>query len=133
MSMAGHIAHVALWVEDLESMRAFYTQALGGVAGDLYENPSTGFKSYFISFGEGPRLELMSRPDVGRRPLEPSQIATGYAHIALTLGVRQTVDTTVAGLREKGVTIVSEPRLTGDGYYEAVILDPEGNQVEIVA
>jgi lactoylglutathione lyase len=123
-----NVEHVAVWVRDLEAMRAFYTEALGGVSGDLYENPATGFRSYFVSLGEGARLELMYRP--APRP-SPNEAAAGYAHIALALGSRETVDATVAALRRRGVPIESEPRVTGDGYYEAVILDPERNRVEL--
>jgi lactoylglutathione lyase len=122
------IEHVAVWVVDLELMRSFYADVLGDAVGDLYENPATGFKSHFVSFGGGPRLELMSRPGLLLSPTEP---VAGYAHIALSLGSRDAVDTVVAALRRRGVPIESEPRVTGDGYYEAVILDPEGNRVEL--
>ena len=122
------IEHVAVWVRDLEPMRAFYTESLGGVSGDLYENPATGFKSYLVSLGEGARLELMYRP--GLRP-SPTDAAAGYAHIALALGSRDAVDVVVAVLRQRGVPIESEPRVTVDGYYEAVILDPERNHVKL--
>lgn len=122
------VEHVAVWVHDLEALRAFYVEALGGVSGGLYENPATGFKSHFVSLGEGARLELMHRP--GLLPA-PAGTAAGYAHIALALGSRDAVDGVVAALRQRGVPIESEPRITGDGYYEAVILDPEGNLVEL--
>jgi lactoylglutathione lyase len=122
------IEHVAVWVRDLEPMRAFYAEVLGGVSGDLYENAATGFKSYFVTLGEGARLELMYRP--GLRPT-PTDATAGCAHIALSLGSRDAVDAAVAALRLRGVTIQSEPRVTGDGYYEAVILDPERNRVEL--
>jgi lactoylglutathione lyase len=124
------IEHVAIWVHDLELMRAFYTEALGGASGGLYENPATGFKSYFVSLGEGARIELMFRPALHRSPVD---VAAGYAHIALSLGSRAAVDAAVAMLRRLGVPIESEPRVTGDGYYEAVILDPERNRVELTA
>jgi lactoylglutathione lyase len=123
-----NVDHIALWVRDLEPMRAFYTEALGGVSGDLYENPVTGFRSYFVSLGEGARLELMYRPAL--RP-SPTDAAAGYAHIALALGSRDAVDAAVVALRQRGVPIASEPRVTGDGYYEAVVLDPERNRVEL--
>lgn len=122
------IEHVAVWVLDLEPMHVFYTEALGGVSGGLYENPATGFKSYFVSLGEGARLELMYRP--GLHP-SSTDAAAGYAHIALALGSREAVDVAVAALRQRGVRVESEPRVTGDGYYEAVILDPERNRVEL--
>lgn len=118
-----------MWVRDLEAMRAFYTGALGGRSGQRYENPATCFTSYFISFGEGPRLELMHKPGVEASPAA----AAGYAHIALALGSRAAVNDAVAMLHERGVAVESEPRVTGDGYYEAVVLDPERNRVELTA
>lgn len=124
--MKARIEHVAIWTRDLEIMRAFYTEALGGSGGQLYENRVTGFKSYFLSFGEGPRLELMHQP--GRAP---SAASAGCAHIALALGSRAAVDEAIASLRQRGVSVESDPRMTGDGYYEAVILDPERNRVEL--
>ena len=121
------ITHVAIWVRDLETMRGFYTNVLGGVSGALYQNPATGFSSCFVAFGEGPRLELMHKSGS-----EPSAIAAGgYGHIALALGSRTAVVDALTQLRERGVPVASEPRVTGDGYYEAVVLDPEQNRVEL--
>jgi lactoylglutathione lyase len=133
------IEHTAVWVRDLESMRAFYTEVLGGESGDLYENPAAGFRSYFLSFGEGARLELMCRAGLAPPPAGP---CLGYAHLAFRLGSREAVDGLVAAIgrhgptaepRGPGGTVESGPRVTGDGYYEAVILDPEGNRVELMA
>jgi lactoylglutathione lyase len=122
------ITHVAIWVRDLEIMREFYTNVLGGVSGARYQNAATGFSSYFVAFGDGPRLELMHKPGSGP---SAGDTAGGYGHIALALGSRTAVDDTVAQLRRQGVIIGSEPRVTGDGYYEAVVLDPEQNRVEL--
>lgn len=122
------IDHVAMWVQDLEAMRRFY-ESLGGRAGALYHNAATGFRSYFVSFG-GARLELMQRAGVTSRD-EVERL--GYAHLALSVGDRPAVDRRAAELRAAGVTIVSGPRQTGDGYYEVVLLDPEGNRVELTA
>jgi lactoylglutathione lyase len=122
------IEHVAFWVRDLEMMRVFYTEALGGESGGLYSNQATGFRSYFVSFGEGARLELMHK--LALLPAPPDGSA-GYAHIALALGSREAVDAAVTALRGLGAAIESEPRVTGDGYYEAVVLDPERNRVEL--
>jgi len=126
----GRIDHLALWVQDLERMRAFYVAVLGGQSGERYENINTGFTSYFISFGDGCRMELMQRPGLGEKA--PGQVP-GYAHVAIALGARPAVDAAVLELRNKGVTVESGPRVTGDGYYEAVILDPEGNRIELTA
>jgi lactoylglutathione lyase len=123
------IHHVALWVADLERARAFYADLLGGRAGALYHNERTGFRSYFVSFGAGARLELMSRPDVVAADRDSD--APGFAHVALSVGGRDEVDACVAVLERAGVAVASRPRQTGDGYYEAVVLDPEGNRVEI--
>jgi lactoylglutathione lyase len=93
-------------------------------------NPRTGFHSYFVSFDEGARIELMSRAGLAEPGEGP---AFGYAHFALTVGSREGVDALTAELRGRGVTITGEPRTTGDGYYESQIADPEGNLIELVA
>jgi len=122
------IDHVALWTTQLEAMKDFYVMAFGGKPGVKYHNPETGFESYFISFEGGARLELMSMPGFEI----PSQDRfLGYAHIALALGSIQAVDEVTERLGQQGVVIASGPRRTGDGYYESVILDPDGNRVEL--
>jgi lactoylglutathione lyase len=125
-AVKARIEHVAIWTRDLEIMRAFYAETLGATSGRLYENRVTGFKSYFLSFGDGARLELMHQP--GRAPSSPP---AGCAHIALALGSRAAVDEAIATLRHSGVSVESDPRVTGDGYYEAVVLDPERNRIEL--
>ena len=131
------IVHVALWARDLEGMRAFYETHLGGRSGALYRNERTGYRSYFVSFGDGPRLELMTRDglDDGSVVAQggPDGSAPGWAHVALCVGGRDDVDALARTLLAAGFAIVSPPRTTGDGYYEAVVLDPEGNRVELVA
>lgn len=128
------LEHVGIWTHDLESMRRFYAGVLGGVCGPLYENAQTGFRSYFVSLGEGARIELMTQPGVlPRQGPAHGQSDTGYAHIALELPDRQSVREAVAGLADAGAAMASAPRTTGDGYYEAVILDPDGNRVELLA
>jgi len=122
--------HVALWVRDLERVREFYLSLLGATSGSLYENPRTGFRSCFMTFSDGARVELMSQGARGEAPT--SAPGFGYAHIALSVGGRATVDETIERLRTLGVRIVGEPRTTGDGYYEAVVEDPEGNRIELV-
>ena len=127
------IHHLALWVQDLETMKAFYLKYFKTTSGEKYTNPTTQFVSYFIFFGEGKtRLELMTRPDItvveGRRGL-----TMGLAHFAISLGGKDKVNALTERLRNDNYTIFSEPRTTGDGYYESVILDPEGNPIEISA
>lgn len=124
--------HVALYVRDLEGMRAFYVRYLAAEANGRYENPRTGLQTYFLSFSGDARLEIMQRPDVADRPAGAGD-ALGYAHLAFQLGSRQAVDQLTQRLAADGYRVVSPPRVTGDGYYESCILDPEGNPVELVA
>jgi lactoylglutathione lyase len=128
-----HIHHVAIWVWDLEGQRAFYEKHFAMHAGPKYANSRTGFQSYFLSFESGAQIELMSRGDITERGVEPPAEAIGYAHLSISVGSPEAVDALTARLEQDRVTVVSQPRRTGDGYYEAVILDPEGNRVEIVA
>lgn len=122
--------HAAVYVRDLEGTRAFYQRYLGASSNDGYHNPRTGLRTYFLTFDGGARVEIMSRPDVDR---DAEHGSLGWAHAAFTLGSREAVDELAARLREDGVPVINGPRTTGDGYYEAVVLDPEGNEVEIVA
>lgn len=123
------IEHIAIWVSDLEVSRAFYEQYFHAVSNQKYHNPKTGFSSYFLSFGESPRLEIMTRPDM---ELQKSDAAVlGYAHMAFSVGSKQEVLSLTERLRRDGYMIASEPRTTGDGYFESIVKDPDGNLVEI--
>lgn len=124
------IEHMALYVEDLEQMKAFYERYFGAVAGEKYRNPTTGFESYFLRFEVGSRLEIMTRPNMHKR--KKGRMDAGYTHIALAVGTRGEVDALTARLAQDGFELVSGPRVTGDGYYESVVLDAEGNLLEIV-
>ena len=121
--------HTALYVHDLERARAFFEAYSGAQAGNVYHNPKTGFRSYFLSFEDGARLEVMNRPDLADVPKDPER--TGYAHVAFSAGSREAVEALTERLRGDGYRVVSGPRTTGDGYYESCVLDEEGNRVEI--
>ena len=123
------IEHTALYVNDLEAARDFFVTYLNGRSNEGYHNKKTGFRSYFISFDGGARLELMTKPDM-TDPEKPLN-RTGYAHVAFSAGSREKVDELTARLREAGYTVVSGPRTTGDGYYESCVIAIEGNQIEI--
>lgn len=125
------IEHIAVYVLDLEKMRSFYGKYFGGVSNRLYENPVSGLRTYFLSFSGGARLELMSRPGI----IEENKPALqqGPAHLAFDVGSREEVDRLTGILQKDGYAITRQSRITGDGYYESVILDPEGNQVEITS
>lgn len=123
------IEHIALYVENLEGVRNFFIKYLGAKANNGYHNPRTNFRSYFLSFEDGARLEIMQRPEMVNLPKEAAR--TGYAHIAFSVGSREKVDALTAELKADGYEVVSGPRITGDGYYESCIVAMEGNQVEI--
>ena len=125
------IAHVAIWTVDLERLRAFYEQHFGAKAGAKYVNPSKGFSSYFLQFADGVRLELMSKATVEAAVGAPAGERAGYAHLALSLGSRDSVVAVTDRLRAAGVRVVDGPRVTGDGYFESVVVDPDGNRIEL--
>lgn len=126
------IEHVALWTHDIEQSRAFYQEFFGATANERYESARVrGFASFFLTFPGGEtRLELMQLPQLSPMALPP---ALGYAHLAISVGGREQVDSLVELARAAGVPIRSEARMTGDGYYEAVLEDPDGNPVEVTA
>jgi lactoylglutathione lyase len=129
-----NIEHIAIWVLDLESMRTFYETYFGCVANDKYVNLTKNFSSYFLSFPTGgPRLELMQMPTIPPTRNEALTQFTGLIHFAIALGSESAVDTLTERLRQDGYTIIGEPRRTGDGYYESVVLDPEQNRIELMA
>jgi lactoylglutathione lyase len=124
------IEHVGMWVQNIDTVADFYARYLGARVGALYQNPLTGFASRFLEFGTGARLEIMTRADVSARSL-PELL--GLAHVAIAVGPDSAVDALAARFRQDGVAVESGPRRTGDGYYECVVRDPEGNRVEIAA
>lgn len=123
------IEHIAMYVRDLERARDFFVKYFDGHSGSEYRNPNTGFRSFFISFAEGARLELMQKPDMTDRPKDLNR--TGYVHIAFSVGSRENVDRLTETLRRDGFQVISGPRTTGDGYYESSIAALEDNQIEI--
>lgn len=123
------IEHAAVYVRDLEGTRAFFQTYFGAVSGPLYQNPTTGFSSYFLTFEEGSRLELMTLPRLEMG--EGAGPRTGYAHLALSVGSREAVDQLTGRLRQAGYPVLSGPRTTGDGYYESCIAGAEGLRIEI--
>lgn len=125
------IEHIAIWTEDLERLKEFYIKYFDASSNDLYINEVKGFQSYFLSFDEGARLELMKRIDIKDHPNRKNEYM-GYAHMAMTVGSKDNVLELTQRLREAGYTVIGEPRQTGDGYFESVILDPDGNRIEII-
>lgn len=123
------IEHIAMYVNDIEQVREFFVKYLGGKSNSGYHNPQTDFRSYFISFDNGARLEIMNKPDLAdeEKPLN----RTGFIHIAFSVGSKERVDELTQLLQDDGYHVVSGPRTTGDGYYESCVVVVEGNQIEI--
>ena len=123
------IEHIAMYVNDLEAARDFFVKYFGAVSNEGYHNKTTDFRSYFLSFDDGARLELMRKPQMD--DTEKTLNRTGYIHIAFSLGSKEAVDELTVRLKNDGYQVISGPRTTGDGYYESCIVGIEGNQIEI--
>ena len=125
------ISHIAIWTEDLERLKEFYLTYFNATAGNIYINSSKQFSSYFLHFEDDCNLEIMHKQGVKGDKESKDKPTAGYAHIAFSLGSNAKVDELTERLRENGYKIIGEPRVTGDGYYESVIADPDGNLIEI--
>lgn len=121
--------HTALYVRDLNAARDFFTAYFGGIPNEGYHNPRTNFRSHFLRFEDGSRLELMTRPELEEG--NASDDCCGYAHLAFSAGSPEAVDALTERLRRDGYPVISGPRVTGDGYYESCIRGIEGNLIEI--
>lgn len=136
------IEHVAIWVRDIDKICEFYRKYFGGEVHPIYHNPAKQFTSRFITFDDGARLEVMHRPDicieqnvgidkiVSHETLSDTQ-HLGFTHLSFSVGSKEEVDRLTQQMSSEGISVVGQPRTTGDGYYESVVLDPEGNRIEI--
>lgn len=125
------IEHIAIWTRNLERLKVFYEKYFGAKTGEKYVNPKKQFESYFLSFDNGCRLELMQMTSVPDSKNDVYQQFTGLIHFAVSTGSKEKVDALTLQLNTDGFEILDGPRTTGDGYYESVVLDPDGNRVEI--
>lgn len=124
------ISHTALYTVDLERMKTFYETYFSGISNQKYENVKTGLQTYFLSFEDGARLEIMFRPEL--QESQPQALHSGWAHLAFSVGNKEKVNQLTERLAMDGYMVISAPRITGDGYYESCVTDPDGNQIEIV-
>jgi len=125
------IEHVAIWTGDLERLKRFYTKHFNCIAGKKYRNESNDFESYFLSFDNGARLEIMQMPSIPNNLNDLKTQYEGIIHLAISVGSKENVIEITEKLRSDEYTIVSEPQTTGDGYFESCVLDSDGNRVEI--
>ena len=132
------IEHIAIWVKDIEKVCEFYRKYFGGVVHPIYHNPTKQFTSRFVTFDDGARLEVMHRPDIAVRIEYNVSHETlsdiqhlGFTHLSFSVGSKEEVDRLTQQMSSDGISVVGQPRTTGDGYYESIVLDPEGNRIEI--
>lgn len=125
------IEHVAIWTRNLERLKAFYENYFQAESNEKYTNSAKGFESYFLSFESGARLELMQMIGIPDNLNDTVAQYLGIIHLAISVGSKEKVDDLTSLLNEGGYKIVGLPRTTGDGYYESVVLDPDGNRIEI--
>jgi lactoylglutathione lyase len=126
-----HIEHLAIWTKDLEPMKEFYEKYFNATSNSLYVNQKKQFRSYFLTFESGSRLELMQRPDIESKQNSDGKETYGYAHLAISVGSEDEVNKLTKRLNKDGYPVLDGPRQTGDGYYESVVADPDGNRIEI--
>lgn len=123
------INHMALFTKDLEKMKCFYELYFDAKSNQKYHNPKSGLETYFLSFDDGMRIEIMKKPQLNE--IEMIVPCVGWAHLAFSVGSRENVDNITKKITGDGYALISAPRTTGDGYYESCIADPDGNQIEI--
>ena len=123
------IEHIAMYVTDPERTKEFFEKYFGARSNNGYHNPTTDFRSYFLSFDDGARIEIMNKP--GMDDASKNLVRTGYIHIAFSVGSKERVNELTAQMKQDGYEVISGPRTTGDGYYESCIIGVEGNQIEI--
>jgi lactoylglutathione lyase len=129
--MQVRIEHVALWTEDIERLASFYERYFGATRGSQYANPPKGFQSLFLSFDSGARIELMKTTRLMPAKHSAGAERMGLTHFAVSVGSEDKVDRLTQRIKEDGYQVVDAPRRTGDGYYESVVLDPDGNRIEV--
>ena len=127
------LEHLAIWTDNIELLRNYYVSFFGGQSNEMYINPKTQFQSYFISFESGARLEIMSMPNIPDNTNDTINAQhKGIIHIAFSVDSKQEVDAKAALLLANGFEILNGPRVTGDGYYEFVTIDPDKNRLEVI-
>lgn len=128
------LEHVAIWTNQLETLKEYYVKYFQGKSNDKYTNNSKDYNSYFLSFASGARLELMSMPVIPANQNDTIQKQhLGIIHLAFGVDTLQEVEEKARQLQADGFPILSGPRKPGDGYYEFETLDPDNNRVEVTA
>lgn len=125
------VDHIAIYVKDLEEAKNFYIKYFNATANKKYTNPNTKLETYFLSFENGTRIEIMNRPNLEDKLR--NNLSFGLIHIAFKVGSKSGVEALTNKIEADGYNVVSKPRTSGDGYYESCVSDSDGNLIEIVA
>jgi lactoylglutathione lyase len=125
------IEHIACWSEDLDRLCNFYAKYFNAKVNPPYHNPIKGHATRFLDFPGGGRLEVMYHPDIHQKTAAPGEAHIGFIHLSFSVGSRETVDRLTSRLQSDSFPVIDGPRVTGDGYYESSVLDPDGNRIEI--
>lgn len=127
------IDHIAIWTTNLEGLCNFYIRYFDASSSEIYYNHSKEFRSYFLTFDGECRIEIMEMPRIPASKNDIIKQYLGLIHFAINLGSKDRVNQLTEILRKDGFKVIGEPRTTGDGNYESIILDPDGNRVELMA
>ena len=127
------IDHIAIWTSNLECIRDFYIRYFDASSSEIYYNHSKEFRSYFLRFNGDCRIEIMEMPRIPASKNDVIKQYLGLIHFAINLGSKDKVNQLTEILRKDGFKVIGEPRTTGDGNYESIVLDPDGNRVELMA
>jgi len=126
------LEHVAIWTDKLEELKHYYVKYFDAIPNEKYTNEQNQFQSYFLTFGSGARLEIMTRPGIPENKNDRTVAQhIGIIHLAFGVKTTQEVDKKAHQLLSDGFKILRGPRKTGDGYYEFESLDPDGNRLEV--
>lgn len=129
--MKATIDHIGIYMNDLEAAKTFFETFFQAKSHPPYHNVRTGFRSYFLTFGDSfTRLELMNRPET-KTPESTAAYAVGYHHLSVSVGSKEQVDALASQLSAAGYPVLDGPRTTGDGYYECCVQGPENLNIEI--
>ncbi len=127
------LEHIAVWTRDLEGMKQFYSTYFNATSNEKYSyiRPNNyRFSSYFLSFDGDCRLELMHMDSIPEGDSAGGNETIGLTHLSFAMDSRESLEALTSRLEKDGHQIVGKPRMTGDGFYEACVLDPDGNRVE---
>lgn len=127
------IDHIAIWTSNLEGLRDFYIRYFDASSSEIYYNHSKEFRSYFLKFDGDCRIEIMEMPRIPASKNDVMKQHLGIIHFAIHVGTKDRVNQLTEIIRKDGYKVIGEPRTTGDGYYESIVLDPDGNRVELMA